>query len=101
MGERQNSEDSAGDAYQLPALGEVLDMELESDDETRYIVLYDDDYDDLILDTEDSVAFLVDCNQAVELLRLTSKVVADLAPQHAPDEEPIGAMIAALQEVEP
>jgi len=86
---------------QIPTLDGVLDMELEDDEENdrRWVVLYDEDYDDLCLDAGDSVALLVDNDQACELLRLASDVVADLAPEHAPDKEPIQAMIDALQEV--
>jgi len=83
---------------QVPALESVLDMEVEDEDERRYVVLYDDDYDDLMLDAEDSVALLVDLQQALELLRITSSVVGQLAPESAPDKEPIEAMIQALQE---
>jgi hypothetical protein len=90
---------SESDTEQVPVLDDVLDMDPDPDEDHRYIVLYDEDYDDLILDTEDSVALRVDCNQAVEILRLTSKVVSALAPDHAPDKEPIEAMIDALQEV--
>jgi hypothetical protein len=88
-----------GGGEQIPALDNVLDMELDADGDRRYLVLYDEDYEDLLLDAEDSVALLVNCNQAVEVLRLASTVVADLAPEHAPDKEPIHAMIEALQEV--
>lgn len=80
-------------------LDEVLDMELADPEDRRWIVLFEEDYDDLLIDKADSVALLVDNEQAVELLRLTSKVVADLSPDHAPDKEPIDAMIDALQEV--
>lgn len=87
------------DSEQIPVLEEVLDMEPEADEDHRYLVLYDEDYEDFLVDGEDTVALLVDCNQAVEVLRLASRVVADLAPEHAPDKEPIDAMIEALQEV--
>lgn len=86
---------------QIPTLDDVLDMDLENDeeDDRRWVVLFNEDYDDLCIDAGDSVALLVDNNQACELLRLTSQVVADLAPEHAPDKEPIQAMIDDLQEV--
>lgn len=85
-----------------PKLGEVLDMDLDTgdDDDRRYVVLFDEDYDDVLLDADDSVALLVDNDQACELLRLSSKAVAELAPRHAPDKEPIQAMIDSLQEVQ-
>ena len=89
----------ADNTEQIPVLDEVLDMELDADENRRYLVLYDEDYDNLLIDAEDSVALLVDCNQAVEVLRLASMAVSDLAPEHAPDKEPIDAMIDALQEV--
>lgn len=93
------SGESVDDAGQIPALDDVLEMELDPDEDQRYIILFEEDYEDLIIDTDDSVALRLDCNQAVEILRLTSSVVADLAPDHAPDKEPIDAMIEALQEV--
>ena len=91
-------EQSQSKADQLPTLDEVLDMELDADETQRYLVLHDEDYEDLIIDAGDSVALLVDYKQAIEVLRLASMVVADLAPGHAPDKEPIEAMIDALQE---
>lgn len=84
---------------QIPTLDDVLDMELEERDDRKWVVLYDEDYDDLCIDAGDSVALLVNNNQACELLKLTSQVVADLAPEYAPDKEPIQAMIDELQEV--
>lgn len=93
--------DRLGDGgEQIPTLDQVLNLDLDTEDDHRYIVLFDQDYDDLLIDADDSVAILVDNDQAVELLRLTSKVVADLAPEHAPEKEPIDAMIEALQEVD-
>lgn len=93
------SDGSTDGGEQIPVLDDVLDMELDAPDDRRYLVLHAEDYDDFLVDAEDSVALLVDCNQAVEVLRLASMVVADLAPEHAPDKEPIDAMIDALEEV--
>jgi hypothetical protein len=76
-----------------------MDLDISEDDERMYVVLYEEDYDDLLLDAEDSVALLVDNDQAVELLKLASNVVGELAPEHAPDKEPIQAMIDSLKEV--
>jgi len=84
---------------QIPALDDVVDMELDADDDRRWLVLYEEDYSNVLLDSEDSVALLVDCNQAVEVLQLASQAVAGLAPDHAPDKAPIDAMIDALREV--
>lgn len=84
---------------QIPAFEDVVDMGLDAPEDHRYIVLFDEDYDDLVLDTEDSLGLLVGCDQAVELLKLASEVVADLAPEEAPDDDPIDAMIEALQGV--
>jgi len=95
-----SSDTENADGEQIPVLDDVLDMELGDEGDRRYLVLYDEDYDDVLLDGEDTVALLVDCNQAVEILRLASSAVADLAPEHAPDKEPIEAMIERLQEVQ-
>lgn len=92
-----NSEDSENE--DPPEVGDVVNMELEEQDDRRWVVLFDEDYDDLLLDADDSVALLVDCNQACELLRLVSKTVFALAPEHAPEKEPIEAMIDRLEEV--
>lgn len=80
------NETDPNEAEQLPVLDEVLDMELDADDDRRYLVLYDEDYDNLLLDAGDSVALLVDCNQAVEILKLASSAVADLAPRTRPGQ---------------
>lgn len=101
MSEREESEDDHTEANgeQVPTLDDVLDMELDDHDDRKWVVLYDEDYDDLCIDAGDSVALLVDNDQACELLGLTSEVVADLAPEYAPDKEPIQAMIDELREV--
>jgi predicted ArsR family transcriptional regulator len=86
---------------QFPVLDDVIDMTIDTsdDDERMYLVLFEEDYDDLILDAEDSVALLVDNDQAVEILKIASNIVAELAPTQAPDKEPIQAMIDDLKEV--
>lgn len=85
---------------QIPALDDIVDMELGEEPERRWVVLFEEDYEDVLFDAEDSVALLVDNNQAVELLRLANEAVTQLAPVDAPDEEPIDAIIGALQEVD-
>lgn len=86
---------------QVPTLGDVVEMDLDANEEDgrRWVVLFDEDYDDLLIDADDSVALLVDNNQACELLKLTSQVISDLAPEYAPDKDPIDAMIDSLKEV--
>lgn len=93
-----NPSDEGGE--QPPELDDVLDMELDPGRERRYLVLYDEDYEDILIDAEDSVALLLDCNQACEVLRLANEIVTALAPEHAPDKEPLTAMIERLQEIE-
>ena len=83
----------------IPTIGEVLDMEADDKSKRRWLVLYDEDYDELVLDAEDQIALLVDNDQAVEILQLASHIVGDLAPKYAPDQAPIDAMIEALEEV--
>lgn len=85
----------------MPVLEDVVDMDLglEDDDERRWLVLYDEDYDDLLIDGEDSVALLLDSKQAGEVLQLASVLVGDLAAEDAPEKEPIDAIIDRLQEV--
>jgi hypothetical protein len=94
------ADDNAPDGgEQIPALDDVVDMELEPADGERWIVLYEEDYEDVLFGAGDSVALRVDCNQAVEILQLASSAVAALAPDRAPDREPTDAMIEAIQEV--
>lgn len=83
---------------QMPNLGDVLNMDGDGVGERKWIVLYEEDYEELVFDRDDSVALLVDNDQALEVLKLASQMVADLAPEHAPDKEPIQAMIDALEE---
>jgi len=84
--------------HETKELGEVIDMELPEYDGKRWLVLFDEDYQDFMLDQEDSVALLVDNNQALEILKLASGIVADLSPEHAPEKEPLEAMIERLEE---
>lgn len=95
----QSSEAQKTESSDPPEIKDVVDMELKQESDKRWIVLYDEDYQDLLIDADDSVALLLDNNQAIELLDLASEVVAALAPQYAPDKSPREAMIEQLQEV--
>lgn len=90
------SDESTDDTQEI---GDVVDMHLEQESEKRWIVLHDEDYHKVLFDADDSVAFLVDNDQAIELLDLCSVAVAALAPQYAPDKSPREAIIQELQEV--
>jgi len=83
----------------LPDLGDVVDFGPGKEDDRQWIILYDTDYENHIVDVDGNVGLLVDCNQGCEVLRLASETVFRLAPENAPDEEPIDAMIEKLQEV--
>jgi hypothetical protein len=82
----------------LPMLGDVLTMPDEQrDDERRWLVLYSDDYDDVVLDAEDNLAVLLDNEQAGEVLRLAAQALADTSHRDADGEDVIRDMIAALE----
>jgi len=87
------------DGEQSPAINEVVDMNLNTDNENRYLVLFDEDYTDFLVDRDDSLAILVDCKQAAEVMKLASKALGELAPEDAPNDEPIDVMIKRLKRV--
>jgi len=85
---------------QIPALADVLEFsDDQPDSQRRWIVLFDEDYDDFVVDVEDNVGVLVDIDQTGEILRLAAETLADLSHKDATDDDVIRDMIAALKEV--
>lgn len=58
------------------------------DDDHRWLVLFDEDYEDLMLDAEDNVALLVDRDQAGEVLRMACTAITDLT-DHRDEDLPL------------
>lgn len=88
----------SADEDDAPEVGDIMDFELRDESEKRWLVLFDEDYDDLMLDGEDQVAILVDLEQAKEVLTLASEAVYDLSDV-GPDETPIELFIDELQDI--
>lgn len=85
----------------VPAFENVVDYpdELQEGDDRRWIVLFEEDYDNLIVDVDDRVGILVDIEQTGEVLRLAAQTLAALSHQDADGEDVIRDMIDALEEV--
>ena len=66
-------------------------------DDRRWIILYEEDYDDIMIDIEDNVGILVDIEQVGEILRLASMMLADLSHRDADPDEPLRDMIEQLE----
>jgi len=85
---------------ETPTLDEVMDF---PDDpgtgERRWVVLYEEDYDNVALDPEGNVGVLVDLEQSGELFRIVGESLADLSHRDADGDEPIRDLIDALEEV--
>ena len=83
-----------------PELGEVMDFPDEPrTDDRRWIVLFEEDYDNVALDTNGNVGVLVDIEQTGELFRLAGQTLASLSHRNAEPDEPIRDLIEALEEV--
>jgi hypothetical protein len=65
----------------------------------RWIVLFEEDHDNVALDTDGNLAVLVDIEQTGELIRLGAESLAALSSRDAEGDDVIADMIAALEEV--
>lgn len=55
---------------------EIIDLDVsDPDDERKWIVLFDEDYDNVMLDGNDNVALLVNEKQAFEVWRLATQTL--------------------------
>lgn len=80
--------------------GDVFDLDVTPPDaERRWLVLYDEDYHDVMLDGKDNVGLLLDLDDAAEVFRLASQVLASLSAVEADGDDAIGEMITQLEEV--
>lgn len=83
-----------------PELGDVLEYpDDQRTDDRRWLVLYDEDYDDVAIDLEDNVALLVDIHQAGEIIRLGAQALAELSHRDADGDDVIRDMTDELQRV--
>lgn len=87
------------DGEMIPALGDVVEYSDQEHDDRRWILLYDEDYEDLIIDLDDTVGILVESHQAGEILELAAKVLADLSHKDADGGDVIDDMIDALEAI--
>lgn len=79
-------------------LGDVLDFDLqEPGDEYRWIVLFEEDYEDVALDVDGNVALKVDIEQTGEVIRLAAQSLAALSPREADGDDVLRDMIDALE----
>ena len=79
-------------------LGDVVDFDLgEPGDDRRWIVLFEEDYDNVALDVDGNLAFLVDIDQTGELIRLAAQSLAALSPREADGDDVLRDMIDALE----
>lgn len=82
-----------------PELGDVMDYELSEGPDRHWIVLYEEDYDNVGLDPEGNLAVLVDMEQTGEILRLAAQTIASLSHKDADGDDVIQDMIDALEDV--
>lgn len=88
--------DAGGES--IPAIDEYIDLDVsQPDDDHRWLVLFDEDYEDVMLDAEDNVALLVDKDHAAEVLRLACTAITSLTDHR--DEEFLDFLIEELQAI--
>lgn len=82
-----------------PHVGEELEFEVEQDDpESRWIVLYPEDYQDFGVDLQDNLAVKVNIQQCGELLRLASASIASMSHRDADADQVLRDLIKELQQ---
>lgn len=83
----------------MEELYDVLEIpEEQRSDEKRWIVLYPDDYSNIVLDADDNVAVEVDIDQAGEVFRLATEIIASLSHQDADGDDVIQTLIDKLED---
>lgn len=83
-----------------PELGDVMYFpDHKRTDDKRWIVLFEDDYENWGFDLHGNLAFLVDIGQAGEMFRLSAQTLAELSHLDADSEQPIRDMIDALEDL--
>lgn len=84
----------------IPVLDDVMQFPDEQEDgDRRWIVLYDQDYDNVIIDPEGNVGVLVGIEQAGEVYRLAAQVIASLSSRDADPEDPMREFIDELERI--
>jgi hypothetical protein len=82
-----------------PELGELLEFpQSQADGDQRWLVLFDEDYDQVAIDIEDNVGLRVDIEQAGEVIRLAATALADLSHRDADGDDVLRDMVDALEE---
>lgn len=88
------------DSNELPELGDVLEYPTgQQNDDRRWMVLFEEDYDEFGIDPEGNLAILVDIEQTVEILQLAAQILASLSHKDADGDDVIQDMISGLEEV--
>jgi len=78
---------------------DYVDLDVsQPDDDHRWLVLFDEDYENVMLDQEDNVALLVDRDQAGEVLQLACTAITALTDHR--DKEFIDFLIDELQDIQ-
>jgi hypothetical protein len=91
-------EQESFEGEQIPALGEVMEFQnSKSEGDRRWLVLYEDDYDNVAIDVEGNVGVLVDIDQVGEVIRLGATILADLSPRDAEGDNVLQDLIDALE----
>lgn len=88
------------DDSSIPALDDVIEFPNELDDgEYRWLVLFEEDYDNVVLDVEGNVGLKLDLDQAGEVTRLAAEALAELSHQDADGDDVLRDMAAGLEAV--
>lgn len=81
-----------------PELGDVMEFPSDPNEENgRWLVLYEQDYQNLAIDVGGNAGFLVDIEQAGEVIRLGAEALAELSARDADGDDVIRDMIDRLE----
>lgn len=75
-------------------------MDLDTTDppeDRKWLVLYDEDYDDVMIDGEDSIALLLDAEQAAEVVRLACLIVGSISKEAGDEGEVLQLLVDRLE----
>lgn len=82
----------------LPELDDVMDYpDAPRADDRRWIVLFEEDYDNFGIDPEGNLAVLVDIHQTGEIMRLAAETLAALSHKDAEGDDVLRDMVNALE----
>jgi len=82
----------------MPRLVDVIDFpDEQSTDDRRWIVLFPADYENFVRDVNGNLGIMLDIEQAGEVIRLSTEILADLSHREVDGDDVLQDLIAELE----